>query len=169
MEVNEPWITGGTSRQKAEAKLAARWVAETAARGRGWHRQRGGGGPVEKASWCYFWKSHTGDKAVWPDGLFVSAKICTVGFYSNSLNFVNLGVFDAKKQNALFFCKCARIIIFANLQIFGAKKQNAQNCRFASHMNGKLGLLRVDFNHSDCRFYCIFGKCSASTQFWRVQ
>ena len=60
----------GTSRQKAEApqngsrrhqrsELAAWWVAETAARGRGWHRRRRGGGPVEKNESMHFLeKSH---------------------------------------------------------------------------------------------------------------
>ena len=71
-----PWTTGGASRQKVEApqnagwmhqrsELAARWVAETAARGRGWHRQRGEGGYSfevwtvlgEKRVQCFFSKS----------------------------------------------------------------------------------------------------------------
>ena len=61
----------------------------------GWQRrqQEGGGGGTDKEEeedmWknklMLFWKSHTGDKAICPDGLFVLAKSCTVGFYWSSL------------------------------------------------------------------------------------
>ena len=36
---------------------------------------------MEKTSQCFFLKSHTGDKAVCPDGLFVPAKMSSVCFY----------------------------------------------------------------------------------------